>query len=209
MSNASPIGPSGSEDKNSADIVEFALPGASGDIIDWPQEFRNHEASLRKLAAHRMGEQTGAVDDIMQEVAIAVLGSEKTTGRPDDRQKVAPWLRSVTIHKVQDFWRKIQRSRRLRDRLENSPTFSANDDDQSPYDWVLRVENISAVREALDTLEAPDRELLEQKYREDVTCRELATRQGVAIKTIEYRLKQARAQLRRILNNSSRFSAQR
>ena len=208
MPTASPIVPDGPEDADSADIVEFALPRpkpGSGGAIDCPHAFRTHEAGLRKLAVQRMGEQSGAIDDIMQEVAIAVLGSDEPTNRPDDPKKIGAWLRSVTVHKVQDFWRKVQRSRRLRDHLESSASYSANAPDQSPYDWVLRVESITAVREAMNALDASDREILEQKYRDDVSCRELAARQGVAIKTIEYRLKQARTQLRRMLQNSNLF----
>lgn len=177
-------------------------PASSTSAIDWTSAYRTHEDGLRKLVAYRMGDEAGAIDDVMQEVAIAVLGEEKKISRPEDPQKIGAWLRSITIHKVQDFWRKVQRRRRLRDRLEGEAPVGANEMPPSPYDWVLRVESIDAVREAMGKLETNSRVLLEQKYNEDITCKELAARHGVAIKTIEYRLKQARAELRRILRQS-------
>ncbi|MGK0190448.1 MAG: RNA polymerase sigma factor (sigma-70 family) [Verrucomicrobiales bacterium] len=176
--------------------------GSADGKIDWSVAYRDHEQGLRKLAAYRMGGEASAIDDVMQEVAIAVLSTESTAEKPKDPQKIGPWLRAVTIHKVQDFWRKVQRRHRLRDRLKIHAPFTAGDAPLSPCDWVLRIENIDAVRDAMGALKIQDRELLEQKYREDITCKELASRHGVAIKTIEYRLKQARAQLRRILHRS-------
>jgi RNA polymerase sigma factor (sigma-70 family) len=173
-------------------------PGV-GAAIDWAAAYRSHEDSLRGLATKRMGEEATSVDDVMQEVALAVMNSN-ASARPDDPEKIGPWLRTITIHKVQDFWRKVQRTRQLRDRLEGNAAHSAAEVNQSPFDWVLRVESIAAVRQALEALESPERDLLEQKYRQNLTCRELAAREGVAIKTIEYRLKRARDQMRRILN---------
>ena len=122
----------------------------------------------------------------MQEVALA---SVKSTNPPTEKAKVLPWLKSVARHKVQDHWRKVGRERRIQKGVTAEEQLSA-------WDWVLRADRIDTVREALGELEPGERRLDVEKYGEDRTCRELADREGVSPKSLEYRLSKAREKLR-------------
>ena len=167
--------------------------------IDWANAFRLHEEVLRAIAAKRLGsDQAHTVDDVMQEVALAV---HHAASKPTDPEKIGSWLRSVTIHKVQDFWRKVQRSRKLRDKLSAEGASGPLNEQCSPFDWVLRVERVDEVRDAMSRLDDEDRSLLEQKYRGHRLSRDLASDYRVAVKTIEYRLNKARERLRTELTN--------
>ena len=161
-------------------LNDTAAPG-----IDWDACMLTHGEELRDWVVRQFGGEEG-VDDVMQEVALA---SVKSSNPPTEETKVLPWLKSVARHKVQDYWRKVGRDRRIQEivSVEIAP---------SEWDWVLEVDRIEAVREALATLETNERRLVVGKYSENRSCLELAKREGVSPKSLEYRLAKAREKLR-------------
>ncbi|MFK5921240.1 MAG: sigma-70 family RNA polymerase sigma factor [Verrucomicrobiota bacterium] len=170
----------------------------SSTAIDWMEMLRRHDQQLRQTVAARLsGGHEHHVDDIMQELAIAVTNS---TCPPESEEKALPWLCQIARHKVQDHWRKVQRQQRLNTRLENCPP--EQNPIPTPFEWVMQIESKEQILSALDQLPEKDRELLLQKYRQEKNCQQLARDQGISLKSIEYRLTRARGLLRRILNSS-------
>ena len=149
----------------------------------------------RLVAAKLNGEGEAAIDDVMQELAIATqangLGSV-------ERSKVGAWLRQVATRKVQDYWRREGRRRSLHGRLvENHDP--ASEGAGSPYEWVVSLERSQAIAEALRGLDEEDRLILEQKYLHGRSYEEIAQASKLSIKAVEYRLARARQAMRRRL----------
>jgi len=166
--------------RSSQNALNDTAPG-----LDWESCMRTHGGELRNWVVRQFGGEEG-VDDVMQEVALA---SVKTTNPPTEEAKVLPWLKSVARHKVQDYWRKVGRERRIQEDMSAEVEPSA-------WDWVLQVDRIETVREALETLDPNERRLVVGKYSENRSCRELADKEGVSPKSLEYRLAKAREKLR-------------
>lgn len=164
--------------------------GSDAAAIDWEAVLQAESSSLKQLIVQRLGSFEGA-DDILQEVSIVALNSPS---RPSDESEARGWLRGVVVRKVQDYWRKAGRQQRLQSHC--CEKMSADDETLSPFEWLMHVERIELVRDALDQLEGSDRELLARKYHEGRTCGQLAKRFGVSCKAIECRLARARAKLR-------------
>lgn len=164
---------------------------------EWLEILEEHRGSLRRLVAAKMnGEGEAAIDDVMQELAIATqangLGSV-------ERSKVGGWLRQVATRKVQDYWRREGRRRSLHGRLiENSDP--APESAVSPYEWVVSLERSQAIAEALGGLDGEDRAILEQKYLHGRSYEEIAHASKLSIKAVEYRLARARQAMRRRLH---------
>jgi len=159
--------------------------------IDWDEALRDHDAWLRKIVRGRIGE-PDAVDDLMQNVAVAALRGDR---RPHDPAKVAPWLYRVAVKQCLMHRRTQGRRRRLTVQLGRSPQ-SGSPTDDDPLFWLLGRERRECVLAALARLPDIDRELLILKHTEHWTYQQLADRLGVSVHTIEYRLLRARKQLR-------------
>ena len=161
------------------------------EALGWHRSVREHAAPLRQWTRRLLGGDEG-LDDVMQEVALATV---TTKSLPEERDKVLPWLKSVARHKVQDHWRKVERQRRLRREI----VAEGEGNVASAADWVLEVDRIGDVRDALDALPDETRRVLLAKYGEGKSYAEIAAGEGTSIKSVEYRLSKARAQLRRQL----------
>ncbi len=164
--------------------------------VDWEETFRAEEPGLRRLVASRLGGQD-AVDDVMQEVAVVALTGKS---RPTDEERAPGWLRGVAIFKVRDFWRRKQRTSRLREAISSLP--EPENPERSPYEWVVAHERQSRVRAGLSELDAEDAKLVRMKYVDDLTYQQMANRLGVTVKTVEYRLLCARKRLRKALRKT-------
>jgi RNA polymerase sigma-70 factor (ECF subfamily) len=174
-----------------------ANPINSEQAIDWITTLRQHDSQLRQtVTAQLIGGHEDAVDDIMQEVAIAATTSKSP---PELEEKILPWLRQIARHKIQDHWRKFHRHKRLSEHLEASSPEAQKV--LTPFEWVLQVESRNTVSDALSELPEDDRDLLLQKYSQEIPCSEIASASGLSLKSIEYRLSRARNTLRKILNS--------
>ncbi|MEZ6094239.1 MAG: RNA polymerase sigma factor [Pirellulaceae bacterium] len=158
--------------------------------IHWPTELnRNRDWMLRVLRS-RVGD-AHAVDDLLQDIALAVL---KQSAKPSDPEKVAPWLYRLTVRQAINFHRRAGRNKRVQLAAELDSENSAMG---TPVDWIMNVERLEQVREALKSLSPKDREILMLKYAENWSYEKIASHTGAKIKTIEYRLMRARKNLRR------------
>lgn len=155
--------------------------------IDWTQQLSTHARWLRNVVRCRLGNDCEA-DDVLQEVALAVLPHPNA---PTEPEQVAPWLYRLTLRKVINLRRSLGRKRRMLTRLQ-SETPSTTSDLSDPVAWVLNEESCCLMRQALERLPMEYRELLMLKYTEGWSYRQLAAHLGATEKTIEYRLLRAR-----------------
>jgi RNA polymerase sigma-70 factor (ECF subfamily) len=181
------------------------LPNADGPedrpvAIDWGAALAEHNRWLRTAVLARLGERQ-AVDEVMQEVALAALAQRTPLGDP---AKVGPWLYRVAVRRTLLYRRQRGRQQKLVDRYAWARAATQNGlaEAADPLKWLVLDERRSLVREALGRLARRDSEILLLKYTEDWSYRELAAHLGVAESAVEARLFRARCRLRAALTRA-------
>ena len=173
--------------------------------IDWPAVLEYHKPWLRKVLRSRIGDRH-EVDDLFQEIALAVFRQSKTSSTenntlktkgtvPNDPEKVAPWLYRLAVRQAVNFHRKRGRKSDAKPNSELDPFATT----LQPLDWMLAKEQQTNLQTALQKLRPQEREVLTLKYSENWSYNQMAKHLGVPVRTIEYRLLTARKKLRHLL----------
>ena len=157
--------------------------------------FLEHESWLRTVVRSRV-EETDAVDDIMQNIALALVGRRETLR---EIGQIGAWLYQVAVRQVLMHRRSCGRSRNFRNRLTRDGGLQQVAAERDPVASLMVAEREEAVRTAVRELDELDRQVLMLKYVEGWTYRRLAEMLGVSEDTIEYRLLRARRRLRALL----------
>jgi len=166
--------------------------------IDWTAELARHQRWLRTVIAARCREPQ-AVDEIMQEVSIAVL---KQSSPLRDSSKVAPWLYQVAVRQSLMYRRTHGRRRnmeqRYADRVETAEAQSRSAP-LDPLSWLIANERRELIRQGLQQLNPKESEILMLKYTEDWTYQQIAQHLGISESAVESRLHRARQSLRKTM----------
>ena len=172
--------------------------------IDWPTVLQQHKPWLQKVLRSRVGD-SHEIEDLFQEIALAVFrqskeqrrsdGSVKPATVPSNPEKVAPWLYRLAVRQAVNFHRRANRKSQAKPVAELDPYSHT----PQPLDWMLRKEQQTNLQRALGELRPQEREILALKYTENWTYRQIAERLGVPERTVEYRLLHARKALRKNL----------
>jgi len=161
--------------------------------IDWQAALAGHDRWLRTVVLARVGEPQ-AVDDVMQEVALAAVRQSAPLVDPG---KLAPWLYRLAVTQSLLYRRKQGRRRKLTDNYARRIRPSEEDNRElDPLEWLLSEERRTLVRAALRRLPNRDAEILMLKYSEDWSYRELAEQLGISQVVVQARLHRARRRLR-------------
>ncbi len=161
--------------------------------IDWQAVLAEHDRWLRTVVGARLGEPQ-AIDDVMQEVALAAVRQQSPIADPD---KVAPWLYRLAVTQSLLYRRKQGRRRKLTNRYAERYRPTEQDTRHAdPLDWLLSEERREQVRTALAGLTKQDAEILLLKYTEDWSYHDLAEHLGISHSAAEARLHRARKRLR-------------
>jgi len=172
--------------------AQFASAQCKSGALDWSVLLAEHRGWLGTVIRSRLRD-SAAVDDVLQEVSMAVL---KQSNRPEQAEKVAPWLYRIAVRKVINHQRHVGRRRKLLDGFVEERGETAGLEKTAPGEWLLKNEQANQVTRAMEHLDAGDRQILMLKYTEGWGYRELAEHLGTTIKTVEYRLLRARQALR-------------
>jgi RNA polymerase sigma-70 factor (ECF subfamily) len=140
---------------------------------------------LRRLARALVRDPADA-DDLVQETWLVAAEHAPTDARP-----VKPWLSRVALNLVRMRSRTAKR-RRAREATTEPPAARA----PTPDELVSRLEAQRLVVDELLRLAEPYRSTVLLHYFEDLSCAEIARRQGVPDGTVRRRLKVARDELR-------------
>jgi RNA polymerase sigma-70 factor (ECF subfamily) len=159
--------------------------------IDPAATLAAHGRWLRTVILARVGE-IAAVDDVFQEVALAVA---RQCAQQRLIERVEPFLYRLAVRQTLLYRRRAGRQRRLTARWMQRNSRSL-EDHVDPGEWLLALELQQSVRDALQTLAAKDREILLLKYTEDWTYHQLAAHLGIGHSAVEARLHRARQRLR-------------
>lgn len=155
-----------------------------------------HRGWLSRLVASRIG-RGDSVDDVMQEVALAVARSQKTPeGECDER----PWLCAIAIRQCALFLRSSYRRGRLLSRAADQLPHAVCDRlQEDPIYWLMGREDAGLVARALAALDDADRQVLAWKYVDGQSYPQVAARLGVPRHVAEYRVVTAKKRLRSLL----------
>lgn len=198
----------------------------ASNAIDWPLMLETHRPWLTRVLRCRIGDDH-AVDDAMQEIALAVVrqiaplggnGQPKRSepasvqdalngssspvvfaaGIPQDPEKVAPWLYRIAVRQAVNYHRKSNR----KSNAKPAPEIEVTSNCRQPLDWLLAEEEKKSFDNALSKLSPAQKEILTLKYAEKWSYQQLADHLGIPVRAVEYRLLQARTELRKYLTKS-------
>jgi RNA polymerase sigma-70 factor (ECF subfamily) len=160
------------EDRDDADLL-LAVGGGDRDRA-LPELYRRYERRLYGLGLRLLGDR-GLAEELVQETFVRVW---RTADRFDPGRGTVPaFVFAIARRLAIDLWRRPS-SRPLEHEAEPAGTPDA------AFDQVLLQ---VAVRDALDSLTAAHRQVLELSYRSDLTQTEIARRLGISVGTVKSR----------------------
>jgi RNA polymerase sigma factor (sigma-70 family) len=166
----------------------------SSHAIDWSSVVEDNRDWIGRVVAARTGVQDVA-DDVIQEVSLAVT---RSNSRPTRADEVAPWLCKIVVRQCALAVRNRVRQQRKLDgfqRTREAGDLQAGD----PIFWLLHQECREIIRCELGAMDAPSRQLLIWKYLHGIGYEDIGGRLGVSRHVAEYRVIEARKELRRRL----------
>lgn len=170
---------------------------SSGDSAAMEEFYNIYRSRLYTLVLEQVDRDQAIAEDLVQETFLAALGSlDKFRG---DSQ-LYTWLRSIALHKINDFYRRKVREPRPK---ESSPDFDAMKqleqigDDEPATLTVMEFEEIrQSVRQALEGLPQDYQAVLVLKYLEEMPVLEISQIMGRSPKSVEGLLSRARKAMR-------------
>lgn len=153
--------------------------GASGvSELTLQSLFDSEETPLLRYAFSLVGRRAVA-EEIVQEVFLQLHT------RWDDVESPKAWLfscvRNRAFKHIRDNKREV-----LNEGVGDSPSTIA--EDESPEASLEHIEAVAAVRQILEELDEPDRQLVKLKYFSDLKYREISSQTGLNIGNVGYRL---------------------
>ena len=146
---------------------------------------------------HRVGQDSDAAEDVLQETLLAALRGIK---RFQGKARLATWLYSIAGHKAADWHRHQARQRRWQQPSSASlEELSKIDEAPLPEEVVQRKDVRAAVQAALEQLPPHYHEVLRLKYIQDRSVAEISEITGKSFKSVESTLVRARRALRKLL----------
>jgi RNA polymerase sigma-70 factor (ECF subfamily) len=151
-----------------------------------------HAPLLRPLIARRT-RPLDCCDEVLQEVWLAATRARHVPVDPD--QQVC-WLAKVAIRQAAMALRSWGRRQRREATYAEQQDRRERDADCDPAAALLADERRTLLREQLERMPDQQRTLLQMKYVQGWTYREIAQRTGMDLTAVEYQLAKARRQLR-------------
>jgi RNA polymerase sigma-70 factor (ECF subfamily) len=178
--------------------VELLYGARRGDAEAWRTLYARYLPFVWRQAHTLLGD-PHAAEDVTSEVMLALL--RNIDNLESDVPKLGGWLRTVVRCKVADHQRALIRART---KMAVAATRLAADDAQTqpaPSVPLEVVETKSRVHLALDALPERQRIVLEWKYLDALSVREMAERLGETEKAVESVLYRARREFRRLFDS--------
>jgi RNA polymerase sigma-70 factor (ECF subfamily) len=172
--------------------AEPVPPVGVSPAIDWGRWLSEHEAWVRRVILARTGEPQ-AVEEVWQQVALAAVEQRWPLTDP---AKVAPWLHRLAVVAAARYCRAVGRRRRATQRLASLQSVNGSPTLGDPLVLLMRRERLELTRQAIARLAPRDAEILQLKYGERWSYRQLADHLGITEKAVDCRLLRARGQLR-------------
>jgi len=185
------IGRQRSGEKSDAELHEAALKG-SGDAM--AALYRRHGGLVYRFTL-RMSRDSSIAEEVTQEVFLALLSQLDCF----DSQKAAlsTWLCGIARRQL---WKHLGRFGDAAAAEDDAAEAESTED--SPVTWVLRQEAVATVRDGLDELPLPLKEVIVLCELEEMTYEQAAMVLAVPIGTVRSRLHRAKARLAELLRGN-------
>jgi RNA polymerase sigma-70 factor (ECF subfamily) len=175
----------------------------SGDSTAMEEFYNHYRNRLHTLILEQVGRDEDVAEDLVQEVFLAALSSlDKFRG---DSQ-LYTWLRSIALHKINDFYRRQVREPKLGN---SSPDFNAleleqiGDNEPATFTTLESEEIRQSVHQALADLPQDYQEVLVLKYLKDMPVLTISQIMGRSPKSVEGLLARARKAIRARLEDNN------
>lgn len=166
-----------------------------GDADAWDELFDRHYAAAGRFVFQLGSDFTREdVDEICQEVFLSVI---RNLNSFHGESQFQTWLFRIAANKARDFREKQHAAKRgggqtplslQAEDAETGLTIDPPSTAPSPDVDLLNVERAELVREALDQIGGPCREIIELRYFGDLSYEELSAELGLNPKTVSSRL---------------------
>jgi RNA polymerase sigma-70 factor (ECF subfamily) len=184
-------------------LVEKLRSGDSAATAEFYNLYRNR---LYSLVLQQVDRDETAAEDLVQEVFLAALSSlDKFRG---DSQ-LYTWLRSIALHKINDFYRHQAREPKPRESSDDSDGLELEQTraDEPATHTVLEDEEVrQSVHQALTDLPQDYQEVLVLKYLKDMPVLAISQIMGRSPKSVEGLLSRARKAMRDNLEGNNQES---
>lgn len=156
-----------------------------GDLEAFEMLVRKHQAAIRGYLAARLSRKEDA-EDLAQEVFITAY---RKRGTFSQEVLVEAWFRGIAKNLLMNHVRKFR-----------AKPIGGHEELQTFIDQRIQVEKsdsevVEALRECISELEGPSRELVEQRYAEGITVRELEQKTGRGYSALTMQLHRIRCSL--------------
>jgi RNA polymerase sigma-70 factor (ECF subfamily) len=182
-------------------LVEKLRSGDSAAMGEFYNLYRNR---LYSLVLEQVDRDEAIAEDLVHEVFLAALGS---LDRFRGDSQLYTWLRSIALHKINDFYRHQTREPKS---AESLPDFDAakqleqtGDDRPATLNVLEEEEARESVHRALGDLPHDYRRVLVLKYLEDMPVLAISQIMGRSPKSVEGLLSRARKAMRDNLGNNN------
>lgn len=177
--------------QSDAELHQAALKG-SGEAM--AVLYQRHGGLVYRFTL-RMSRDEAIAEEVTQEVFLALL-SQLDRFDPE-KAALATWLCGIARRQL---WKHLERFDHLTAEDDNAPEVESLDD--SPVTWLIRQEAVAAVRQGLDELALPLREVIVLCELEEMSYEQAAQVLTVPIGTVRSRLHRAKARLAALMRGS-------
>jgi RNA polymerase sigma-70 factor (ECF subfamily) len=145
---------------------------------------RRHQSAVRACLAVRL-DQPHEAEDLAQEAFVTAY---RKLDEFDVERPFGPWVRSIAFNLLRNHWRKFRvvgvgGNEELEAMVEQS--IAARCDGREGRE-------LSALRDCLETLDGPARALMERRYSDEASVREIAKEQGRGYSAVTMHLHRVR-----------------
>jgi RNA polymerase sigma factor (sigma-70 family) len=171
----------------------------AGDATALETLYQQYLPSVWRFAFAQLSGNTAGAEDVVSETFLAAV--RQIAGLAPEGGSVGGWLIGIARHKVQDLRRRAARMRTtLEDNLAAAPLSSEDD----PRTALEAAEVRQCVGGIMDAMGDEERTVLEWKYLDDLSVREIARRLGRTEKAVEAALYRARQTFRAAFERAQR-----
>jgi RNA polymerase sigma factor (sigma-70 family) len=171
----------------------------AGDATALEALYQQYLPSVWRFAFAQLSGNTAGAEDVVSETFLAAV--RQIAGLAPEGGSVGGWLIGIARHKVQDLRRRAARMRTTLDENLGAAPLSSEDDPPAALEAAEMRQCVGAI---MDGLADEERTVLEWKYIEDLSVREIARRLGRTEKAVEASLYRARQAFRAAFDRAQR-----
>ena len=158
-----------------------------GSVEAWESLYGRYLPIVWRFVYFQLRGHLHEAEDLVGDVFLAAVRQIRVNGSVEER--FGPWLVGIARHKVADYWR----GRKKHQRSSTIPDVPDEDQD-NPTDSLMAIERKAQVVRAMTELDDEERFVLEWKYLDGLSVRQIAERLGrteKAAESILYRSRKA------------------